>query len=213
MLEIAPDKVAHVIVKAREYDAKVGTWDDTARSGDAEDDPSSILEDYANDPTRAELAAFIDGLNVDEQVNLVALAWIGRGTFAPEELDEAVETARSERVSATSKYLMGIPLLADYLETTWRRGWRSSASQWRMRRRGCCRGASVDTPPHPRGPISLSLCARSGRISAQTRTLDVLNVPAAKALAAFALSNSQCHGSLLTVRTKPRTGAFLVSQS
>jgi hypothetical protein len=116
MLEIAPDKVAHVIVKAREYDAKVGTWDDTARSGDAEDDPSSILEDYANDPTRAELAAFIDGLNVDEQVNLVALAWIGRGTFAPEELDEAVETARSERVSATSKYLMGIPLLADYLE-------------------------------------------------------------------------------------------------
>jgi hypothetical protein len=53
---------------------------------------------------------------VDEQVNLVALAWIGRGTFAPEELDEAVETARSERVSATSKYLMGIPLLADYLE-------------------------------------------------------------------------------------------------
>ena len=92
MLEIAPDKVAHVIVKAREYDAKVGTWDDTARSGDAEDDPSSILEDYANDPTRAELAAFIDGLNVDEQVNLVALAWIGRGTFAPEEFDEAVET-------------------------------------------------------------------------------------------------------------------------
>ena len=114
-LEIAPDKVAHVIVKAREYDAKVSSWDDS-KSADAEDDPASILEDYADDPTRAELAAFIDGLNEDEQIHLVALTWIGRGTYAPDELDEAVETARSERVSRTSKYLMGIPLLADYLE-------------------------------------------------------------------------------------------------
>jgi hypothetical protein len=116
MLEIAPEKVAHIIIKAREYDAKVGSWDDSAKSGDAEDDPTSILEDYANDPTRAELAGFIDGLNEDEQVHLVALTWIGRGTFGPEELEEAVETARNERVSATSQYLMGIPLLADYLE-------------------------------------------------------------------------------------------------
>ena len=116
MLEIAPDKVAHVIIKAREYDAKVGSWDDSAQAGDAEDDPASILEDYANDPTRAELAGFIDTLNDDEQAHLVALTWIGRRTFAPEELDEAVETARDERVSGTSQYLLGIPLLADYLE-------------------------------------------------------------------------------------------------
>ena len=116
MLEIASDKVAHVIIKAREYDAKVGSWDDSAKAGDAEEDPESILEDYANDPTRAELAGFIDALNDDEQAHLVALAWIGRGTFAPEELEEAVETARDERVSGTSEYLLGIPLLADYLE-------------------------------------------------------------------------------------------------
>ena len=115
-LQIAPDKVAHVIIKAREYDAKVGSWDDSAKSGDAEEDPDSILEDLADDPTRAELAAFIDALNDDEQVHLVALTWIGRGTFGPEDLDEAVETARNERVNATSQYLLGIPLLADYLE-------------------------------------------------------------------------------------------------
>ena len=116
MLEIAPEKVAHVIIKAREYDSKVAAWDDSAASSDAEDDPASILEDFANDPTRAELVAFINGLNVDEQVNLVALAWIGRGTFGSEDLDEAVETARSERVNATWRYLLGMPLLADYLE-------------------------------------------------------------------------------------------------
>jgi Protein of unknown function (DUF3775) len=116
MLEIAPEKVAHIIVKAREYDSKVAAWDDTSRDGDAEDDPSSILEEFADDPTRAELAAFINRLNVDEQVHLVALAWIGRGTFSADEFDEAVQTARDERVNTTSRYLLGMPLLADYLE-------------------------------------------------------------------------------------------------
>jgi hypothetical protein len=116
MLEIAPEKVAHVIVKAREYDSKVATWGDSAKASDAEDDPSSILEDFADDPTRAELVGFINALNDDEQAHLVALAWIGRGTYGPEELDEAVETARSERVNATSRYLIGMPLLAEYLE-------------------------------------------------------------------------------------------------
>jgi hypothetical protein len=116
MLEIAPEKVAHVIVKAREYDSKVAAWDDTPSSGDAEDDPSSILEDFPDDPTRAELAAFINRLNVDEQVHLVALAWIGRGTFTADEFDEAVQTARDEGVNSTSSYLLGMPLLADYLE-------------------------------------------------------------------------------------------------
>lgn len=115
-LDIAPEKVAHVIIKAREYDVKVGAWDDTREDGDAEEDPSAILEDFTNDPTRAELAGFIDRLNYDEQANLVALMWVGRGTYEKDEFDEAVETARAERVNATSSYLLGVPLLADYLE-------------------------------------------------------------------------------------------------
>jgi hypothetical protein len=41
---------------------------------------------------------------------------VGRGTYEPEEFVEAMETARSERANATSKYLLGMPLLADYLE-------------------------------------------------------------------------------------------------
>ena len=115
-LDIAPEKVAHVIIKAREYDAKVGAWNDTTEEGDAAEDPNAILEDFANDPTAAEIVGFIDALNDDEQASLVALAWIGRGTFEPEELDEAVETARSEQNNATARYLLGLPLLSDYLE-------------------------------------------------------------------------------------------------
>lgn len=115
MLEISPAKVAHVIVRAREYDAKVGAWEDTTgrlQDGDAD----SILEGFANDATRSELENFIFGLNEDEQASLVALFWVGRGSFGPEEFEEAVATAKAERVNATEKYLLGTPLLADYLE-------------------------------------------------------------------------------------------------
>ena len=112
MLEIAPEKVAHIIVRARELDAKVTPWD---RPGD-ENDAESILEDRNDDATSAELKSFIADLNVDEQVSLVALTWIGRNTYDPEDLEEAKATARSERVNPTEDYLLGVPLLADYLE-------------------------------------------------------------------------------------------------
>jgi hypothetical protein len=112
MLDIAPEKVAHIIVLARELDSKVGAWD-----GDIdENDPDSILEARANDPLESELREFIADLNVDEQVSLVALMWVGRGTYEPEDWDEAVDTARSERVNKTENYLLGVPMLSDYLE-------------------------------------------------------------------------------------------------
>lgn len=112
-LEISPTKVGFVIVKARECAAKVGAWDDSATS---DHDADSILEAFRGDATQAELKTFIHDLNEDEQVSLVALAWIGRGSFESEELDEAMSTARSERNNRTADYLIGIPLLPDYLE-------------------------------------------------------------------------------------------------
>ena len=112
MLDIAPEKVAHIIVRAREIDAKVAPWD---APGD-ERGADSILEDRHGDGTAAELKAFIADLNVDEQVSLVALTWIGRGTYDADELEEALSTARAERVNPSQDYLLGVPLLADYLE-------------------------------------------------------------------------------------------------
>jgi hypothetical protein len=112
-LEISPTKVGYVIVKAREVAAKVGAWDDSATS---DHDADSILEAFSDDATRAELRGFIAELNEDEKASLVALAWIGRGSFGPEELDEALDTARSERTNRTDEYLLGMPMLADYLE-------------------------------------------------------------------------------------------------
>lgn len=112
-IEISPTKVGFVIVKAREYGAKVGAWDESATS---DHDAESILEDFADDSTVAELIEFIRDLNVDEQLSLVALAWIGRGSFGADELADALETARAERNNRTAEYLLGMPLLSDYLE-------------------------------------------------------------------------------------------------
>jgi hypothetical protein len=115
MLEIAPEKVAHVIIKAREYDAKVAAVNPDDGSG-SDGEPIDVLEEMPGDLARPELVSFINALNEDEQAHLVALAWVGRGTFEPDEFNEAVDTARQERVNSTAQYLLGIPLLSNYLE-------------------------------------------------------------------------------------------------
>lgn len=87
MLEISPHKVVHVIFQSRE---------------------GRLAE--------AELRAFIEGLNDDEQAHLVALAWVGRGAFEAEDYAEAVDTAFAEKSTPTSSYLLGMPHLAENLE-------------------------------------------------------------------------------------------------
>jgi hypothetical protein len=46
----------------------------------------------------------------------VALAWIGRGDYTGRDWREAVTTARGRRTTRTSRYLLGMPLLSDYLD-------------------------------------------------------------------------------------------------
>ncbi|MGB3147499.1 MAG: DUF3775 domain-containing protein [Paracoccaceae bacterium] len=65
----------------------------------------------------AELRDFIANLNDDEKAELTAVAWIGRGSFDAEEFDEAVEMARTEATTPTADYLMGMPHLAENLES------------------------------------------------------------------------------------------------
>lgn len=65
----------------------------------------------------AELRAFIDALNEDEKAHMVAIAWVGRGAFEPEDYDEALRIAYGEATTPTSDYLMGMPHLAENLES------------------------------------------------------------------------------------------------
>jgi hypothetical protein len=65
----------------------------------------------------AQLHAFIDALNEDEQANLTAIAWVGRGAFEPEDFETARDTAYTEATTPTADYLMGMPHLAENLES------------------------------------------------------------------------------------------------
>ena len=74
------------------------------------------LEDLADDPTQQELLQLIRDMDDDEQVNLVALAWVGRGTYDKSGWSEALKEARGAHNKHTAEYLLGLPLLGDYLE-------------------------------------------------------------------------------------------------
>ena len=115
-LDIASDKLAFIIEKAREFDVKEGDSDPRSGSNPSDDGNTDILEDNSGDATREELAAAIRALNEDERAELIALAWLGRGTYDLAEWSEAVSTARSEHDRRSAEYLIGLPLLGDYLE-------------------------------------------------------------------------------------------------
>ena len=94
-LSISPEKVCFIVVKAREFDAKdMVTMPDEA-SNATDDAMMSVLEDHADDPVVAELRGFMGALTEDEQVDLVALAWLGRGDGTLEDWeDQRAEAAR-----------------------------------------------------------------------------------------------------------------------
>lgn len=104
MPEIHADTIAQVILLAREMGeaGSVGAMDGMAGT---------------SGPAEAELRAFIQALTEDEKYDLVAVAWVGRESFGADEWDEAVATARQEKTNSTADYLVGMDLLADYLES------------------------------------------------------------------------------------------------
>jgi hypothetical protein len=115
-LNLPLDKVSFIILKAREYDAKEGESDPDEGSNAIDDGQTDVLTDNGEDPVREELLGAIRSLNEDERMRLVALAWVGRGTYSKEVWREAIETARSEHSRRTAEYLLSMPLLGDYLE-------------------------------------------------------------------------------------------------
>jgi hypothetical protein len=112
-LGISTETVCWVIARARAFDAK------EAGDGDAdpdEDDPEAHLLEEEGDTIAEELRDAIGEMNEDEQAALIALAWIGRGEFDVSEWGEAVRTAKERNLRNADDYLVGMPLLGDYLE-------------------------------------------------------------------------------------------------
>lgn len=118
MLNINPDIVCSIISHAREFHAQeqvvIPDKPDTETSD--EDWAYQVLAEHDSDLTFQELKNEIEGLEPDQKDILVALMWLGRGDFDKSEWKEALKLARSRRSAHTAEYLIGTPLVADYLE-------------------------------------------------------------------------------------------------
>jgi hypothetical protein len=115
-LSISPEKLCFIIVKAREFDVKDVVTDPGDASNSPDDAMRSVLEDHEDDPVYDELVGFIGALTEDEQIDLVALTWLGRGDGTIDDWEELRAEAARAHNKRTATYLLGMPLLADHLE-------------------------------------------------------------------------------------------------
>ena len=115
-LTISPEKVCFIIIKAREFDAKDETTEPDPGSNPSDDMDAAVLEDHEDDPVVEELTSLIGSLSVDEQVDLVALAWLGRDDYEASDWPAVREEAARAHNPHTADYLLGMPLLGDFLE-------------------------------------------------------------------------------------------------
>jgi hypothetical protein len=115
-LSVSLDKLCFIITKAREFDVKDVVTDPGDSSNATDDAMLSVLEDHPDDPVRQELIGFIRALTEDEQVDLVALAWLGRGDGTIEDWDDLRAEASRAHNNRTASYLLGMPLLPTHLE-------------------------------------------------------------------------------------------------
>ena len=115
-MTLTPDSAFAILLKAREFDAKVDQTDPDSGSNPTDDTSVDALEFGPADATQAELTSAISDLNDDEQRDLVALILLGRGDFTLAEWPEASRAAGEVGRQQIARFVREIPLVSDYLE-------------------------------------------------------------------------------------------------
>ena len=115
-LELNPETVRYIINMTREFQSQDGADTSGDPVGPSDDWAMQMITDQEGDPTQDELKIAIEDLEPDQQVQLVALMWLGRGSFSVDEWDAALKEAGDNWNKNTADYLIGTPLVSDYLE-------------------------------------------------------------------------------------------------
>jgi hypothetical protein len=111
-LSISPEKVFFIISKTHQSEMEASEPELIA---DLEDDDAGEGR-VGKDTDQTELSGFISDLNVDEQIDLVALMWLGRGDGDLDSFPDLRSQAADAHNNRTAAYLLGTPMFADYLE-------------------------------------------------------------------------------------------------
>jgi len=115
-LGVSPEKICNLIARARAFHAKEEVVIPEQPSSPTDNWALQVLADHKDDPSYQELRYLIGGMDEEEQTNLVALMWLGRGDYSEDEWNEALDDARGRLSDHTAEYVIATPLVADYLE-------------------------------------------------------------------------------------------------
>jgi hypothetical protein len=116
------ETICRLILRAKEMEAQVPALDpdeDPDNVDDYDDEGGealSVLEDELNDGVEEEIQAVLDDLAEDQLAEIVALAWVGRGTYDMSEWDEAFAEANDLSGDERIEELLDMPLLGGHLE-------------------------------------------------------------------------------------------------
>lgn len=115
-LSISSEKVCFLIVKAREFDVQdVDTeLEDGANASD--DRMIDVLEESSDNPVEQEIRVFIAEMGEEEKADLIGLLRLGRGDGTMEEWEAMRAEEMREHAGNVAAYLLGEPMLGDYLE-------------------------------------------------------------------------------------------------
>jgi len=116
-LTVSLETVCRLIVRARELEAQVPSIENDEEEDPTDsDDPLAVLEDEANEAVEDEVRTLLEDLADDEAQEVLALAFVGRGTYDASEWDEALEAAGEESAESIVEQLLDMPMLAGYLD-------------------------------------------------------------------------------------------------
>lgn len=115
-LTLNPEFLRSVILRLRALMAQEDEVSPDSGSNPSDDEGPATLQDSPDNLSRVELTGELDDLEPDQQHELVALMWIGRGDMEPEEWEEALALAADREDGPTAAYLLAHPHVADYLD-------------------------------------------------------------------------------------------------
>lgn len=115
MIDTNPQVVCNLVELAREFHAQQEVSIDDEPEGLGHDAEAQVLQAHAGDPVLEEFRSVVEDLAPQEQQQVVALLWLGRGDYELDEWDDAVTYAEEAWTPTTADYLIAHPLLAEYL--------------------------------------------------------------------------------------------------
>jgi hypothetical protein len=115
-LSISSETVCFLIVKARAFDVQDVDTELEQGANASDDHMIDVLEQSKDNPVEQELRVAIAELSDDEKADLIGLMRLGRGDGAIDQWQALRDEGWREHAGRIAAYLLGQPLLGDYLE-------------------------------------------------------------------------------------------------